>query len=109
MLAGVAASDCWRRLGRRRRVPNAPWDDRRVGEEAVTRGTDSWEWPDTLDAVAAAPAHHVVLLENEHVRVLEARVEAGDTVPLHTHRWPGAQYFLSPANFARRDTNGEVV
>jgi len=46
------------------------------------RGTDNWEWPDTLDAVAAAPAHHVVLLENEHVRVLEARVEAGDTVPL---------------------------
>jgi hypothetical protein len=64
----------------------APWDDRRVAEEAVTRGTDNWQWPDTLDAVAAAPAHHVVLLENEHVRVLEARIEAGDTVPLHTHR-----------------------
>jgi hypothetical protein len=50
-----------------------------------------------------------VLLENEHVRVLEARVEAGDTVPLHTHRWPGVQYFLSLANFVRRDANGEVV
>jgi hypothetical protein len=87
----------------------APWDDRCVAEEAVTRGTDNWQWPDTLDAVAAAPAHHVVLLENEHVRVLEARVEAGDTVPLHTHRWPGVQYFLSLANFVRRDANGEVV
>ncbi len=75
----------------------------------MTQGTDKWEWPDTLDAVAAAPAHHVVLLENEHVRVLEARVEPGDTVPLHTHRWPGVQYFLSLANFVRRDANGEVI
>jgi hypothetical protein len=30
-----------------------------------------WEWSDELDAVAAAPAHHHVLLENERVRVLE--------------------------------------
>jgi hypothetical protein len=80
-----------------------------VAEKAATGRTDVWEWPDTLDAVAAAPAHHVVLLENEHVRVLEARVEAGDTAPLHTHRWPGVQYFLSLANFVRRDVNGDGV
>jgi hypothetical protein len=80
-----------------------------VAGEAVTRGTDDWEWPDALDAVTAAPAHHVVLLENDQVRVLEARVEAGETVPLHTHRWPGVQYFLSLADFVRRDARGEVV
>lgn len=71
--------------------------------------TAAWQWPDSLDAVTAAPAHHVVLLENEHVRVLEARVEAGDTVPLHTHRWPGVQYFLSVSSFVRRDADGAVV
>ena len=57
----------------------------------------------------AAPEHHAVLLENERVRVLEARVEQGDTVPLHTHRWPGVQYILSFADFVRRDAHGEVL
>ena len=85
------------------------WHDRGVTGEAGTRGTDDWAWADALDAVSAAPAHHVVLLENEHVRVLEARVEARDTVPLHTHRWPSVQYFLSLADFVRRDEHGEVV
>lgn len=62
-----------------------------------------------LDAVVAAPAHHAVLLENHRVRVLEARVEPGDTVPLHTHCWPGVQYFLSLGDFVRRDDRGVVV
>ena len=30
-------------------------------------------------------------------------------MPLHTHRWPGVQYFLSLADFVRRDANREVV
>ena len=77
--------------------------------EVISASADVWEWPDALDAVMAAPAHHTVLLENEHVRVLEARVEAGDTVPLHTHRWPGVQYFLSLSSFVRRDAEGAVV
>lgn len=67
------------------------------------------EWPDDLDAVIAAPAHHTVLLENDRVRVLDATVEPGDTVPLHAHRWPGVQYFLSVSSFVRRDAAGEVV
>ena len=66
-------------------------------------------WPESLDAVVAAPEHHAVLLENERVRVLEARVSQGDTVPLHTHRWPGVQYILSFADFVRRDATGEVL
>ena len=50
-----------------------------------------------------------MLLENERVQVLEARVEAGDTVPLHTHRWAGVQCFPSLADFVRRNESGEVV
>ncbi len=69
---------------------------------------DGWEWPDSLDALVA-PEHHSVLLENDRVRVLEARVEAGETVPVHTHRWPGVQYLVSIADFVRRDGDGEVV
>jgi hypothetical protein len=66
------------------------------------------EW-DALDAVIAAPAHHVVLLENDQVRVLDARVEPGDTVPLHAHRWASVQYFLSLSDFVRRDDCGVLV
>jgi hypothetical protein len=75
----------------------------------VSQPADSWEWPDSLDAVVAAPDHHSVLFENERVRVLDARVDRGDTVPLHTHRWPGVQYISSFADFVRRDAAGEVL
>jgi hypothetical protein len=30
-----------------------------------------------LDAMASAPDHHTILLENEHVRVLDTRLAAG--------------------------------
>jgi hypothetical protein len=44
--------------------------------------------PDATDAVSAAPGNHKVILENEHVRVLEARVPLHSTEPAHTHFWP---------------------
>jgi hypothetical protein len=75
----------------------------------VAPSGDRWEWPDSLDALVAAPEHHSVLLENDRVRVLEARVEAGQTVPVHTHRWPGVQYVVSFADFVRRDGDGQVL
>ncbi|HZB88750.1 MAG TPA: hypothetical protein VE291_08855 [Terracidiphilus sp.] len=66
------------------------------------------EWPDALDALIAAPEHHALLFENDCVRVIEARVPPGQTVPLHTHRWPAAQYVLSWSDFVRRDAAGET-
>lgn len=66
-------------------------------------------WPDHLDAVNAAPAHHRVLLENEQVRVLETRIAPGETVPLHTHRWPAVYYFVALGDFIRRDNTGAVT
>ena len=70
---------------------------------------EAWHWPDSLDAVVAAPAHHVVMLENAEVRVLDTRVMPGDTVPLHTHRWPSVLYVLSWSDFVRRNERGEVT
>jgi len=70
---------------------------------------DPSTWPHELDAVTAAPGHHAVVLENDRVRVLDARVERGDTVPLHTHRWPAVQYLFSVSDFVRRDGDGEVL
>jgi hypothetical protein len=72
-------------------------------------GPDDWPWPLALDALEAAPAHHTLLLENDCVRVLDTRIPPGDTVPLHTHRWPSVLYVLSAADFVRRDAAGRVL
>jgi mannose-6-phosphate isomerase-like protein (cupin superfamily) len=64
---------------------------------------------DPLDAVVAAPRFHRVLLENEAVRVLDTLVQPGETVPLHTHRWPSVLYVLSWSDFVRRDVDGHVT
>jgi hypothetical protein len=68
-----------------------------------------WPWPDALDALQAAPAHHELFLENDRVRVIHTHIPAGDTVPLHTHRWPGVVYLLSSSDFVRRDQEGNVL
>ena len=46
------------------------------------------------DAVKTAPDHYKVLLENEHVRVLEFHGKKGDKIPMHTHPMY-VTYFLS--------------
>lgn len=70
---------------------------------------DERGWPEELDALIAAPRHHALLLENEHVRVLDTRIAAGEKVPLHTHRWPCALYILSWSDILRRGADGAVV
>ena len=69
----------------------------------------AWEWPDELDALAAAPEHHSLLLENEQVRVLETLIPPGQTTAVHTHRWPNVQHVLSSTDFIRRDGEGAVL
>ena len=70
---------------------------------------DSQEWPDELDALMAAPENHVLLFENEAVRVLDITISPGQIVPLHTHRWPSTLYFLSWSDCVRRDAHGSVL
>lgn len=70
---------------------------------------DPWPWPDSLDAVIAAPKHHKLVLENERVRVLDTHIPAGDFVPVHTHRWPAVYYTIAGGPFVRRDENGKVL
>jgi hypothetical protein len=71
--------------------------------------SDSWPWPDALDAVIAAPGHHALVLENERVRVLDTRIPVGDIVPLHTHRWPAVYYTIQASDFIRRDQDGKIT
>ena len=69
----------------------------------------NWPWPDSRDALRAAPAHHELLLENERVRVIHTHIPVGDTVPLHTHRWAGVAYVIQSSDFIRRDQNANVL
>ena len=71
--------------------------------------TKPWPWPDEMDAVIAAPKHHRLVLETDRVRVLDTVIPAGDTVPVHTHRWPAVYYTIQLAHFIRRDGEGNVL
>ena len=54
---------------------------------------DPSTWNLALDAVAAAPAHHKVLFENDRLRVLEVTLPPDDEEPVHHHRWPSIFVF----------------
>lgn len=71
--------------------------------------SQEWPWPDSLDAVIAAPRHHKLMFENERVRILEVRIPPGETAPVHTHRWPSAIYVAKQSDFIRRDGDGNLL
>lgn len=62
-----------------------------------------------LDAVKAAPNHHIVIFENEYVRVLDSAIGPGEQVPLHAHRWRSVSYTISSGHFVRRDRHGNIL
>jgi hypothetical protein len=72
-------------------------------------GKQPWRWPDSLDALIAAPDNHKLLLETDHVRVVSARILPGQTVPVHTHRWASVLFILSWSDLVRRDHLGNVI
>jgi hypothetical protein len=57
----------------------------------------------------AAPEFHRLLFESDDVRVLDTRIGPGQTVPVHTQRWPGVLYVFSSGHFVRRDDAGNVL
>ena len=59
--------------------------------------------------MAAAPDHHAILLENEHVRILDTHLRPGERTPLHAHEWPAALYVLSWSDFRRLDEHSAVL
>ncbi len=71
--------------------------------------TRQLQWPTELDALAAAPEHHRLLFENDTVRVIETLIGAGDTTPVHTHRWPSVGYVVGGTDIVRRDGEGNLL
>lgn len=66
-------------------------------------------WPKELDALVASPEHHALLFENEFVRVLEVRIQPGETTNLHTHQLPATVYSMSWSDFKRCDADGNIL
>lgn len=69
----------------------------------------AWPWPDSLDAVIAAPNNHKILLENDQVRVLEVTIGPREKEPVHGHRWPSVLYIDKAGDFRDFDVNGNVL
>jgi hypothetical protein len=65
----------------------------------------AWAWPDSMDAVAAAPEFHKAVFENDHIRLLEVTVNPGVTEKVHTHRYPSALVMDAPVP-ARAEFSG---
>ena len=80
-----------------------------MSTHSVSTDSTGGQWPDSLDALVAAPRHHRLLLEDDRVRVLQTTIPPGDIVPLHTHRWSGVAYLQSCSHFIRRDEHGNVL
>ena len=80
-----------------------------MSQRDILETAEAWPWPDSLDALVAAPAYHIKLLENDRVRVLHTLIPPGAVVPLHTHRCGGAAYLISWSDFIRRDQDGNVL
>jgi quercetin dioxygenase-like cupin family protein len=75
----------------------------------MTESAEAWGWPDELDALVAAPDNHRLVFENDEVRVLDTWIRPGETVPMHTHRWPAVIYVFASDHIVRRDIDGEVL
>jgi quercetin dioxygenase-like cupin family protein len=76
---------------------------------AQAQANSSCPWPESLDAVRAAPANHRVLLENEAVRVLDVTVAPGKQEPIHAHCLPSVLVVLGGGRAQDYDQNGKLL
>jgi len=75
----------------------------------MVNDSSDWSWPQSLDAVTAAPDSHIVLMENERVRVVEVVIPPGEKEPMHTHRWPSVMLVDRAARIRYYDEDENVA
>lgn len=80
-----------------------------IAAPARMEGSTKCPWPASLDAVAAAPGNHRVVLENEHVRVLDVTVAPGEREALHAHCRPSVMYLMQEGVYRDYDAEGRVI
>jgi hypothetical protein len=69
-------------------------------------GTDPATWDPALDGVVAAPENHVVLFEDDEIRVLSVSIPPGIVEKPHHHNLPSV--FIVDRLVKLRDFNGET-
>ena len=73
------------------------------------RSAAACRWPDSLDAVRAAPGNHRVVLENDTVRVLDVTVAPGERELLHAHCRPSVMYLQYEGRYRDYDAAGKII
>jgi len=61
-----------------------PWT--KTENFASTNSEPVWPWPDSLDALIAAPDNHKLVYEDSSLRILSVTVVPGILDPIHTHK-----------------------
>ena len=65
--------------------------------------------PEELDAVSAAPDNHIILFENELLRVIKVIVRPGEMENLHTHKYPCIFQINNLVKTEYHDQNGNII
>lgn len=73
-----------------------------------------WDWPDSLDAIKAAPDNHRVVYEDDNVRVLAVILDGKKSEPIHTHKWKSIMWIAKPIipcqiNNYKKNANGSLI
>jgi hypothetical protein len=63
-------------------------EGRPVVDKGKKAAVSEWAWPDSLDAVKAAPENHKVVYEDDRVRILEVLLRPYEFEYMHTHKFP---------------------
>jgi len=82
---------------------------RPVAVAAEAKVVTDCPWSSDLDAVVAAPKNHRVVLENEHVRVLDVTVAPGEREPLHAHCRPSVMYLMQEGAYKDYGADGRLL
>ena len=69
----------------------------------------NWPWPDSFDAVVAAPESHKILLENNFVRVTEVIIKPNHKEPHHTHKWRSVMIVDAPTDLRYYDKDNKMT
>jgi hypothetical protein len=68
-----------------------------------------WPWPESMDAVWAAPQNHKVLYEDDNVRIMEVTVKSREIQSMHHHRWPSVLMIDSYPKHNNHLIDGRVI
>jgi hypothetical protein len=58
--------------------------------------SSKWRWPDSLDAIRAAPENHQLVYEDKNLRVLAVVLNGKKSEPIHTHKWKSIMWISKP-------------